>query len=505
MIIGGISLYRSFAMYEEKATFDVLKGTIPDFSIKDITLAFTIDGETQTNTKFPNKGEGYIVEEVSCEDNVTADWNNGSWSLENIKNEVTAKKVKCTVKFKTIDTTSGLNGAEPVLGDGMMPVIINESGKAIKTTEENEDWYDYSQKQWANAVILTETGKNQSIEAGTEIQEDWIESYFVWIPKFSYQLFDMGKYAEATGTDSNKQNKAINIKFGITNTEDGEEECATPMNKEGTQGLSGESGKCEVGDYMTHPAFLAFDTTGFWVGKFETSQNNSKGIQIKPGVTSWRSITVGDSFKNSKNYKPDLQSHMMKNTEWGAVAYLAQSIYGRCENENSCTEVTINANNGYMTGYTNTTAYGGSNAQLASTTGNYSGIYDMNGGASEQMASVMLDNTNEKALYSQSTLTETDLKDPRYYDVYNYSSDDAHWERRILGDSIGELGPFALSDSSYMCSMWQDYAHFVVTKYPWLYRGGAYRSGGFSGLFAFSTDTGRVCTGCAFRVVIAPQ
>ena len=39
-----------------------------------------------------------------------------------------------------------------------------------------------------------------------------------------------------------------------------------------------------------------------------------------------------------------INTHMMKNIEWGVVAYLTQSKYGRCEN-NECTEVTINGNN----------------------------------------------------------------------------------------------------------------------------------------------------------------
>ncbi len=506
-IIGGISLYRSFAMYEEKQTFDVLKGTVPDFSTKDITLAFTIDGET-TNTKFPNKGEGYIVEEVDCEDNVTADWNNGSWSLENIKTDGTAKKVKCTVKFKTIDTTSGLNGAEPVLEDGMIPVKIGDNGVVTKVDAENQDksWYDYDAKQWANAVILTEEAQNKEYANNAEISETDIESYFVWIPKFSYQLFDenMGKYVITTGTDSEKQNKAINIRFGVINTEDVEGECKTPMLPNRVQGASGEIGHCEVGDYMTHPAFLAFDTTGLWVGKFETSKNDNSNIQIKPNQTSWRSISIKDSFEKSYNYRTSLQSHLMKNTEWGAVAYLTQSIYGRCDKEKStCTEVTINSKSGYMTGYTNNKAYDMLDSeQLASTTGNYSGIYDMSGGAWELMASVML-NTDGTKRYSSSGLNDNVFNDPRYYDVYSYNADSTRWDRRILGDATGEMGPFATSGSDYISSMWSDYANFVFPTYPWFKRGGRNGNGTMPGVFAFERDSGGSNDYDTFRVVLA--
>ncbi len=493
-------------MYEEKQTFDVLKGTVPDFSTKDINLAFTIDGKTDTNAKFPNKGEGYVVEKVDCEDNVTADWNNGSWSLENVKNNGEAKKVKCTVKFKTIDKTSGLNGAEPVLGDGMIPVIIKENGKVYKTTEDNKDWYDYEKHIWANAVILTENAP--SYEDNAEISETDIESYFVWIPKFSYQLFDIGKYATAMGVES-KNNMVINIRFGVINTEDGEGECKTPMLDNGVQGASGESWHCKVGDYMTHPAFLAFDTPGFWVGKFETSYNN--GIQVKPNVISWIRTDFGTAYPKLLAYQPDLQSHLVKNTEWGAVAYLTQSIYGRCDKStNDCEDVSVNSmgtynNNSYYTGYTGNTAYGGSNEQLASTTGNYSGIYDMSGGAWEYTAVIILDGNNKTPI-STSQLTADYLKNPRYYDIYNYGIDYTHWERRILGDATSEIGPFAsISGSAFVSSINNAYARFICFSYPYMVRGAECGDGVPASLFSFCTAAGNGDYNSSFRIVLAPK
>ena len=171
---------------------------------------------------------------------------------------------------------------------------------------------------------------------------------------------------------------------------------------------------------MTHPAFLSIPSTGFWVGKFETgyagatstteaevNERDASKVIVKPNVYSWRNIQVANAFYTSYNYKRNLDSHMMKNTEWGAVAYLQHSIYG------SSTSVRINNNSDYITGYaanneptcgftgTNeecnrycndgscNTAY--PNSDLASTTGNISGIYDMSGGAWKYVMGVMLD------------------------------------------------------------------------------------------------------------------
>ena len=46
----------------------------------------------------------------------------------------------------------------------------------------------------------------------------------------------------------------------------------------------------------------------------------------------------------------EVDTHMSKNNEWGAVAYLTQSIYGRCTTSTTCTEVYINNSSGKYTG-----------------------------------------------------------------------------------------------------------------------------------------------------------
>ena len=96
--------------------------------------------------------------------------------------------------------------------------------------------------------------------------------------------------------------------------------------------------------------------------------------------------------------KSTSDSHMIKNMEWGAVAYLTNSNYGRCD-EGSCTEVTRNNCSGsYITGIgadtandlsstatctTATNKYNGIKGVLASTTGNVYGVYDMSEGSNE--------------------------------------------------------------------------------------------------------------------------
>ena len=414
-----------------------------------------------------------------------------------------------------------LNGTDPKLSGALIAVTIEDDG-TVKKADTTSKWYSYEEKRWANAVILKDEGN--SYNNGEVIPEEEIESYFVWIPKYSYKLWDLGNYTDFTEIDESRVH-SIEIRFGTTNTSDSVEgECTTPK-------VSGESGNCEVGDYMTHPAFLAFNTTGMWVGKFETgysgatsafgARNNTTEVDkaiVKPNVYSWRSIQVANAFTVSYNYKRELESHMMKNTEWGAVAYLSHSIYGIND------EIRINNYSELKTGYAATTENGSSSTTevamwnttvgyLASTTGNITGIYDMSGGAAEYVMGVMKDaNGNLISGYdsvSNSGFNGTfndgssftngiDFPDSKYYDVYNYGTNLANYSRRILGDATGEMGPF----HNYNSSWYNDEAWFARSGVPWFSRGGDYRNRSWAGAFLFFDHSGTAYSDISFRLVL---
>ena len=435
-----------------------------------------------------------------------------------------------------------LNGSYPVLKDNLVPVVISDTGVVTKA-DINKEWYSYEKKNWANAVILKD--ESAVYKNGEEIPEDNIESYFVWIPKYSYQIWDLGNYSSLTSISDKTQE--IKIKFGIGNTSDNVSgECTTPMKD--NQGIAGTSGNCKVGDYMTHPAFLAFDINGLWIGKFETGYDGATSttsaqvnsvdtnkIIIKPNVYSWRGITVGNMFKNSYDYQRNLDSHMMKNTEWGSVAYLQHSKYG------SQSSVRINNNSSHITGYaatvepsfgynrensiegnrvestnlgkdgTYTNNYLNQNSGVASTTSNYSGIYDMSGGAWEYVmgyttgATTVGGSSSITSLYPNFFSDSTYLK---YWDKYS-STVKTNYNDRILGDATGELGPFEGEKDSdnitrNVSSWYNDYAHFPVPSHPWFIHGGNWSLGTTSGDFAFSYMTGDMYESISYRIVLAP-
>ena len=404
------------------------------------------------------------------------------------------------------------NVEEPKLSDGLIPVTIANDG-TVTYADTSKKWYDYCNKVWANAVVLND---GASYKVGDTISESDIQSYFVWIPKYKYKLWN-------TGTASEK-NHEIDIIFDTKNTTDVEGvSCATPL-------TSGNLGNCKNGEYMTHPAFISMDVNGFWVGKFEVGYNgatttataqvnssDSTKIIVKPNVYSWRNITVYNAFVASYNYKREANSHMMKNTEWGAVAYLSHSKYGIDY------EININNNSSYKTGYsallsTNQQTYPGTygdsstynepyntaTGYLASTTGNISGIYDMAGGAHEYMASYISGKPGSSG-FTTATLANYDAK---YFDVYNASSSVNSYQYMILGDATGEMGPFKSyldgdNNSRWHNSWYGDYSYFVDSSAPWFARGGVCSNGVLAGQFSFGRVAGGVSSDIGFRLVLS--
>jgi len=195
-----------------------------------------------------------------------------------------------------------------------------------------------------------------------------------------------------------------------------------------------------------------------WVAKFETSGTSATTLASKPGVAAYRSPTIANAFTYTRNmetngiYGWDLASglnadgtfttdtnnvdtHMMKNIEWGAVAYLTQSIYGKNDivwNNPSTSYITgcagASANAWYAAGCAN--YYDSDNGQQVSTTGNIYGIYDMSGGAWEIVMS-NFKNTVGSSGFSAANLAAISDKYIDRYMTFSYSSSnfgDAMWE-----------------------------------------------------------------------------
>ena len=402
-----------------------------------------------------------------------------------------------------------LNGTDPVIKEELIPATVSNDG-TVKYADIYNEWYNSENKEWANAVILNE---GVTYNVGDTIQESDIESYFVWIPRYRYQIFDEGNYTtqESNTKPSTSIAKEIQIEFETNKVE--------------------PSIGSKQGEWLTHPAFTNFDVNGIWVGKFETgyegattkeeaqvNSTDSSKVIVKPNVYSWRNSTVSNMFKTAYNYERNLDSHMMKNTEWGAVAYLSHSKYG------INTEVRINNNSSFLTGYaaidgTDQTSYPGvsgttSDVTLpyntetgykASTTGNITGVYDMSGGAWEYVAGYMPSSSDASGFTSD----ELNIYS-KYLDLYQANSETTSYNNRILGDATGEMGPFyyyADNDNiiRYHNNWYSDNSYFISYIYPWFGRGGNHDASALAGQFNFGRGTGNVYIYGGSRLVLTPQ
>ena len=390
----------------------------------------------------------------------------------------------CTFKFKvnvsTVEQNLDTSGAnKPVLASNMIPVYYDEANSVWKkanasNTNKTNPWYSYNSSgeykgMWANAVTVKDTNRQTYLNAtpGTTISMDDITTMWVWIPRFN--AVTPSNYNGGTQAKPN----AIDVSFVKQN------ETAIDAFTFGNKELSGFwYGKFEI----SH-ATLASSTTENNLGCTNETCSNANGIIIKPNVTSLRYNNVSNFFFASRSMEQtgnsfgfissEVDTHMSKNNEWGAVAYLTHSIYGRCTSSTTCTEVGINNNSSYITGIgdkpsstassAKTNTYNTISGKNASTTGNIYGIYDMSGGAVEYVMGVYSNTIGYSGFSS--------LPDAKYYNNYTGSSYTGH----------------ALIETN---SWYSDNANFVNSSYPWFKRGGGYSSSSGAGVFNFNSDRG---------------
>ncbi len=418
-----------------------------------------------------------------------------AWLKEGAPNEEIGKHYhgKLTTNGNAIYTKDTIPNA-PVLAEGMIPIAYDGTNW-VKADTNNTDnnWYNYKNKMWANAVMVTSDKRDTYMNAnnGTVIPEDDILAYYVWIPRYRYKLFNVDF---TSGTSP----QVIDVEF-VYGTSRQNDETTCQVSDTGEETCINKSN----GNWYTHPAFTLGDTElkGIWVGKFEVS-GSSTAPRVKPGVSSLTSITVANMYSAGKLFRStdyitsnginQSDSHMMKNIEWGAVAYLKQSNYGL-----GIIEIGANNNYNYRTGCgiaksgmgsTSCNTYNTSTGMLASTTGNITGVYDMSGGAYEYV----MGNYNKTTGSSGLTISGVPAE---HIDIYSGSSVSASH----LGDATGETAGW-----------YSDYADFVNSSNPWFTRGGNfYDTMSYGGIFSFGFPiNGEYSTGISkethsFRTVLS--
>jgi len=468
---------------------------------------------------------------------------------------------------------------KPELMTGMTAIKFIEptdstEGKDEKVSDSSKnDWYNYSEKKWANAQ--TEDG-----------------SMWVWIPRYAYKI--------------NKSNQTFDVVFLVGTTDN-------YYDKDGKlQTAKRQTSETDIPDatkdYVVHPAFTnesnigyvnggwKKELTGIWVSKFEAGYagGNNNADKVDSNVnysqsTSWvwsgeagtssdssqparnfyevygskttaikyptfqgltysmnyinhsdafsisRALTDGNNIYKLSNKETD--SHLIKNSEWGAVSYLGQSQYGLNGTNIRINNLTLNNSKATIyavTGYAAKTLQNGDtkledarpvtstekvykwtekDGQTASCTGTIYGIYDMSGGTWERSAAIVNNGDGNLNTYGKAIMNALNNgKSSEYVTVYpkgetsGQSIDDASKSNysantKIYGDAIRETSTAGLGQTSW----YSDYSYFVGAYRPFFSRGGYFWGTSAAGLFCFNRDGGFSVYYGGFRSVLVAQ
>ena len=380
-----------------------------------------------------------------------------------------------TLVVKSSSVYADNSGANvPVLYNNMVPIKYENNKWVVADT--SQKWYDYDAKEWANAVILTDAimqGAGYK-SVGDEITEDEVAQWYVWIPRYKYTIFNV------KGEVVKEQLIDVTFESGVSRTgtvtcsdnADGSETCIDSTNGSIKNGTS----------TYTHPAFKFGNTelTGFWVGKFEVGGNLAANnlILTIPNVPSLRYLSIFELFgliqyNNTEYFMTGADAHMIKNMEWGAVAYLKQSKYGL-----GTTDIAVNTSSSYYTGGGTANAYKTNVAQ--STTGNIYGVYDMSGGAWDRV----MGNYNDTIGNAIGNTEYSSMLAEIYYDKYT---------------STGKLGDATIETRGW----YGDYVLFPNSSFPWFTRGGGFDYDSSAGVFSFIYTDGGAYDDGTTRIVLS--
>ena len=326
-----------------------------------------------------------------------------SKQLKDIKNE----KYISTNNIYTLisDINNGAN--QPELYGGLYPIKYSEAGEVIFTTISDPEWYNYTEGKWANAVTLDIVGQRNP-DTATEAN---ITGYYVWVPRYAY-LIRTGYNSSETGmidirflNGTTNTDKDGNTYYTINDLDNASQKWEGPN----TLVYMGDR---QIEYLVHPAFYFEEELAGLWVGKYQAkvsekadfnrngkvdeedidilnehmwSHDEEYDLDGNGGVSAddlgilisimhnksevlttgeaHQNVTVGNAFgairnmnSTSENYdkynsyglKEDVNTHLIKATEYGAVVYLADSKYG---GDNYYKVDGIDSGKEYMAGY----------------------------------------------------------------------------------------------------------------------------------------------------------
>ena len=241
-------------------------------------------------------------------------------------NGITVSGTKKNIRVDDSIAISEEGANHPVLAPGMIPIKWVTDHWEV-TTE--DDWYDYNNKEWANAVTRDCVIENEE-PVNIETCSMW-----VWIPRYIYKISPKEEDDPSNPTTGWHKSNAGIINVQFSKGVDDNWNKAIIGNIDFSEGAIASNNK-----WTNHPAFTFGDIelTGIWVAKFEASSNTPEAengggdktslrVRSVPNVPSWRYITINNAFKVTRAMETvtndfyglgtsgkGIDTHLMKNS-----------------------------------------------------------------------------------------------------------------------------------------------------------------------------------------------
>ncbi len=462
-----------------------------------------------------------------------------------------------------------LNGSHPVIADGMVPVTFDNLGNVYKA-DVGSEWYDYESNRWANVVLLDEVSRSSYMNAGsgTLINGSDIVGYFVWIPRYEYNLVESSK--DITINFISKYDRIASSNYRIhPSFVDGSN--SNYMNGEWDEEIAGfwvskfpagYQGNAITNNNGTLSTTLSNSGDTIVYSDVFYSNDSPKSINVfgqnlaasgyrnekisypvfNPLTYSYNNISFGDIYTITQSIDSatdfygltdnTIDSHMVKNSEWGALAYLTWSSYGTNKIEPNMNNYYTSHNSpfrGNVTGVYTNASTASSTANLSamnvyytsiglrgSSTLNITGVYDMVGGMTERVAayiargaSIMTEN-GASFVYPSMNANGYLTLSTKYVTVYpfasNYATTSSYTTYTSLSNSLYNYGYgdaiLEVSASSSNTGTWNS-DRSAYTSYFFI-RSLYYGMGANSGIFAFDLTDGQPWNWDGYRTILTP-
>ena len=495
-----------------------------------------LEGMTETTFKLPEgnaKGETIKLGDTAFNSNIWYDYGNKKWANSTTEDgsmwvwiprfayKITYEDPSDKSKGGTIDVKFLIGDTDQYYDNGGNIQTAKRATSKDEIVDTTSDYYVHPAFTDESSIDYANGGWDKELTG-------------IWVAKFE---------AGYPSGNNDTEEKASNVNYSQTTAW----VPTVETTKEDTNGDGGET-----------------DTARNWLdGTYGTSTTAIKYPTFRPITYSMNYININDAYNISRALTDSgniyglssgtTDSHLMKNSEWGAVAYLGWSQYGSngvepyINNINANSEdtkrqtdtprktglVSVYAITGLTTGTTSvgTTkitannlnsinsrtgnaatnsiyAWDQTEGQKASSTLNMYGVYDLSGGVWERTAGYINNGNGNLRTFGVSVITGGDTS-TKYATVYPHASsensniDTASGENyvlntKIFGDAIRET-----STSGTLSTSWKgDYSYFPALSNPFTLRGGHYWGGSGAGLFAFSRPNGFGDYSYGFRPIL---